>query len=405
MTRSDQSAWGAGLTALVCGSLILLFSLGIRHSFGLFLQPISAEQGWGRETFAFGVAVQNLVWGVNQPLTGMLADRFGATRLAILGAVLYAAGVAAMALVTDPLLFAVTSGVLIGLALSATTFPVIFGTVSRLVTPERRSQAMGIVMAVGSFGQFILLPGALGLVALFDWTGALLALAAMSLLMAPLALGLKEPPRPAKSEPQLGARAALKQAAEMRDFWLLGLGFFACGFQVVFIGTHLPAFLADEGIDVNVATIVLALIGLVNIVGAYSAGILGSHHRKPMLLAWIYLARAALIAGFVLAPVTAASAYAFGALMGLFWLSTVPLTNGTVASIWGVKHMSMLGGFVFLAHQLGSFLGGWMGGLIYDATGSYDIAWGIAIAVSLVAAVLNWPIRETPAAARRVPAR
>ncbi|MEM9779915.1 MAG: MFS transporter, partial [Pseudomonadota bacterium] len=248
------------------------------------------------------------------------------------------------------------------------------------------------------------LPAALGLIAVFDWSGALLGLALLALLMAPLALGLKEPPRAFSEAPRITARAALAQAAGMRDFWLLALGFFACGFQVVFIGTHLPAFLADEGVDIGVATIVLALIGLVNIVGAYTAGVWGGRHRKPMLLAWIYLARGALIAGFVLMPVTAASAYVFGALMGLFWLSTVPLTNGTVASIWGVQNMSMLGGFVFLAHQLGSFLGSWLGGAIYDATGSYDIAWGIAVAVSLFAAVLNWPIRETAVADRRVAA-
>lgn len=400
MTRS--TSWGAALTALVCGSLILLFSLGLRHSFGLFLQPVSGTHGWGRETFAFAMALQNLVWGASQPFAGMLADRFGATWLMVVGAVLYAAGLAAMALVSDPVLFVLSTGVLIGVALSATTFPVIFGTISRLVPPERRSMAMGIVMAVGSFGQFVLLPVALGLMEGFAWSGALLAMAVLALLMLPLAFGLREPPRALDPEPQASAGQALAQALAQRDFWLLGLGFFACGFQVVFIAVHLPAYLGDQGVDVSVATTVLALIGLVNIAGAYLAGLWGGRRRKPMLLSWIYLARGALIAAFVLLPVSAGSAYVFGALMGLFWLSTVPLTNGTVAAIWGVRNMSMLGGVVFFAHQVGSFLGGWLGGWIYDATGSYDIAWGIAIAVSLVAAVLNWPIREVPREARRV---
>lgn len=399
MTRS--TSWGAALTALVCGSLILLFSLGLRHSFGLFLQPVSGTHGWGRETFAFAMALQNLVWGASQPFAGMLADRFGATWLMVVGAVLYAAGLAAMALVSDPVLFVLSTGVLIGVALSATTFPVIFGTISRLVAPERRSMAMGIVMAVGSFGQFVLLPVALGLMEGFAWSGALLAMALLALLMLPLAFGLREPPRAQSSEPQASAGQALAQALAQRDFWLLGLGFFACGFQVVFIAVHLPAYLGDQGVDVSVATTVLALIGLVNIAGAYLAGLWGGRRRKPMLLSWIYLARGALIAAFVLLPVSAGSAYVFGALMGLFWLSTVPLTNGTVAAIWGVRNMSMLGGVVFFAHQVGSFLGGWLGGWIYDATGSYDIAWGIAIAVSLLAAVLNWPIREVPREARR----
>jgi predicted MFS family arabinose efflux permease len=225
-----------------------------------------------------------------------------------------------------------------------------------------------------------------------------LALSAFALLMAPLAFGITRVDVAASTAaPDTSTvREALSGAFGSRDFWLLSLGFFACGFQVVFIAVHLPAFLADEGVDVSVATVVLALIGLVNILGSYLAGLWGGRLRKPMLLSWIYLARGALIAGFVLMPVTAASAYVFGALMGLFWLSTVPLTNGTVASVWGVKHMSMLGGIVFFAHQLGSFAGGWMGGWLYDRTGSYDMAWGLAIGLSLLAAALNWPIYERP---------
>lgn len=302
-----------------------------------------------------------------------------------------------MSQVAGEAVFILGAGVLIGLGLSGTTFPVIFGAISRLVPAEQRSMAMGITMAVGSFGQFALLPISLGFIGWFEWDGALLALAGMALLMLPLAFGIARVAPSGVPLPDTSTvREALSGAFGSRDFWLLSLGFFACGFQVVFIAVHLPAFLADEGVDVSVATVVLALIGLVNILGAYLAGLWGGRLRKPMLLAWIYLARGALIAGFVLMPVTAISAYIFGALMGLFWLSTVPLTNGTVASVWGVKHMSMLGGIVFFFHQLGSFSGSWMGGWLYDRTGNYDAAWGVAIGVSLLAAALNWPISERP---------
>jgi predicted MFS family arabinose efflux permease len=398
MTDGQTSKWNGAGFAVACGALILLFSLGIRHGFGLFLQPISLEQGWGRETFAFSIALQNLVWGISQPFAGMLADRFGAKQIIVLGALVYAAGLWAMSQVAGEVVFILGAGVLIGLGLAGTTFPVIFGAISRLVRPEQRSMAMGITMSVGSFGQFALLPMTLGLIGFLDWDGALVALAAFALLMAPLAFGIARVDVAASTAaPDTSTvREALSGAFGSRDFWLLSLGFFACGFQVVFIALHLPAFLADEGVDVSVATVVLALIGLVNILGSYLAGLWGGRLRKPMLLSWIYLARGALIAGFVLMPVTAASAYVFGALMGLFWLSTVPLTNGTVASVWGVKHMSMLGGFVFFAHQLGSFAGGWMGGWLYDRTGSYDMAWGLAIGLSLLAAALNWPIYERP---------
>jgi len=398
MAETPPSKWNGAGVAVACGALILLISIGIRHGFGLFLQPISLEQGWGRETFAFSIALQNLVWGVSQPFVGMLADRFGAKQMIALGAVLYASGLWVMSQVAGEGVFILGAGILIGLGLAGTTFPVIFGAISRLVRPEQRSMAMGITMAVGSFGQFALLPLTLGLIGFLDWDGALVALAVFALLIVPLALGISrvDAVRGTAVPDTSTVRQALSGAFGSRDFWLLSLGFFACGFQVVFIAVHLPAFLADEGLDVSVATVVLALIGLVNILGAYLAGLWGGRMRKPMLLSWIYLARGALIAGFVLMPVTAASAYVFGALMGLFWLSTVPLTNGTVASVWGVKHMSMLGGIVFFAHQLGSFAGGWMGGWLYDRTGNYDMAWGVAIGLSLIAAALNWPISERP---------
>lgn len=402
MTTQPMSKWHGAEVALVCGSLILLISLGVRHAFGLFLQPVSMDQGWGRETFAFAIALQNLVWGVSQPFTGMLSDRFGAKPVVAIGAVLYGAGLWTMSVVGGEGVFILGAGVLIGLGLSGTTFPVIFAAISRLVAPERRSLAMGITMSVGSFGQFAMLPISLGLIVAFEWQTALVVLSILALAMFPLAFGIRNAPAPvASTDEDVSFGQALRDAFGQRDFWLLSLGFFACGFQVVFIAVHLPAFLADEGVGSGVATIVLALIGLVNIAGTYYAGLWGGRLRKPMLLSWIYLGRAAAIAAFVLLPITATSAYIFGAIMGLFWLSTVPLTNGTVASVFGVKHMSMLAGIVFFAHQLGSFAGGWMGGWLYDRTGSYDIAWGIAIGLSILAAVLNWPITERTLAERR----
>jgi len=402
MRVQPTNKWHGAGVALVCGSLILLISLGVRHAFGLFLQPVSMDQGWGRETFAFAIALQNLVWGVSQPFTGMLSDRFGAKPVVAIGAVLYGAGLWTMSVVGGEGIFILGAGVLIGLGLSGTTFPVIFAAISRLVAPERRSLAMGITMSVGSFGQFAMLPISLGLIVAFEWQTALVALSILALAMFPLAFGIRNAPAPiASADEDVSFGQALRDAFGQRDFWLLSLGFFACGFQVVFIAVHLPAFLADEGLGSGVATTVLALIGLVNIAGTYYAGLWGGRHRKPMLLSWIYLGRAAAIAAFVLLPVTATSAYVFGAIMGLFWLSTVPLTNGTVASVFGVKHMSMLAGIVFFAHQLGSFAGGWMGGWLYDRTGSYDIAWGIAIGLSILSAVLNWPITERTLAERR----
>mgnify|MGYP005676705523 FL=1 len=405
MTETLSEKWQGALVALICGSMILFLSLGIRHAFGLFLQPVTMSQGWGRETFAFAIALQNLIWGISQPLTGMLADRFGAKPVVAFGAIFYGFGLWFMSIESNETLFIFGVGILIGLGLSGTTFPVIFGAISRLVASEHRSLAMGITMSVASFGQFAMLPIALGLITGFDWQAALILLSILAFAMLPLAFGVRFAPAPPSSALEnVSSSQALRDAFGTRDFWLLSLGFFTCGFQVVFIAVHLPAFLADENIGNGVATSVLALIGLVNIAGTYCAGLWGGRHRKPMLLTWIYIGRAVVIATFILLPVTNASAYIFGILMGVFWLSTVPLTNGTVASIWGVKHMSMLGGIVFLAHQLGSFMGGWMGGWLYDHTGSYDTAWGAAIILSLVAALLNWPITERSLEHRRAAA-
>lgn len=404
MTAQTMDPWARARLMLIAGSLIMAVSLGTRHAFGLFLQPISLDAGWGRETFAFAIALQNLVWGAAQPFTGMLSDRIGAGKVILGGAILYAGGLALMSIPQDAAMFSLTAGILIGLGLSGTTMPIVFGAISRALPPEKRSMAMGISMAVGSFGQFAMLPIALGLLDGFGWQSALLILSAIAALILPLSFALRErdiAARPMDPNDNLTVRQALNEAFGERDFWLLFWGFFACGFQVVFIAVHLPAYLADEGMAPGVSTTVLALIGLFNIAGAYLAGLWGGRRKKPGMLAWLYMGRAAAILAFILLPTSVWTAYAFGIVMGLFWLSTIPLTNGIVAAIFGVRNMAMLGGFVFFGHQLGSFAGGWLGGWIYDRAGSYDLAWWLAIGLSLIAAALNAPIREISMADRR----
>lgn len=382
---------------LLGASLILALSLGIRHGFGLFLPPMSAEFGWGREVFAFAIALQNLIWGLTQPFTGALADRYGAKRTVIVGGVLYAIGLGCMGLADSPLSLSLSAGLLIGIGLSGTSFSVILGAVGRAVPMEKRSMAMGIAAAAGSFGQFAMLPGTLGLLSWLGWSVALMALGLLVALIVPLAAMLKDTPLPLTGQEQTLSEA-LREACSHSGFWLLALGFFVCGFQVVFIGVHLPAYLVDQHLPALVGTTVLALVGLFNIFGTYIAGWLGGRMSKPRLLSALYLARAVVIVVFLMTPLTVWSAYAFGVAMGLLWLSTVPLTNGTVATLFGVRNLSMLGGIVFLFHQLGAFLGGWMGGYLYDHTGSYDLVWQIAVLLSLLAAALNWPVRELPVA-------
>lgn len=383
------------LLLIVLGSLVVTLAMGLRHGFGLFLEPMSADLGWGRGVFAFALAIQNLLWGLSQPFAGALADRFGAARVVVAGGVLYALGLLFMGLSESALGMTLSAGVLIGLGLSGTTFSVILGAVGRAVAPEKRSMAMGIVSAAGSFGQFAMLPGTLGLLEWLGWSAALLVMGAIAALMLPLGAMLRDRPSP-KAAGDISLGAALNEAANHRGFWLLCLGFFVCGFQVVFIGVHLPGYLFDNQIAVQVGSTVLALVGLFNIFGTYAAGWLGGRYAKPRLLTWLYLIRGVVITLFLAAPLSPMSAYLFGIAMGLLWLSTVPLTNGIVASVFGVQHLSMLGGIVFLFHQLGSFMGVWLGGLLYDLHGDYAVVWNIAILLSVVAAALHWFISEAP---------
>ena len=386
-------------TVLACGAVILAISLGIRHGFGLFLQPMSLDHGWGREVFSFAIAVQNLIWGIAQPFTGSIADRFGAGRAIIVGAVLYVAGLLLMAASSTPGMLTLSAGFLIGFGLSGTTFSIVFGAVSRALPPEKRSLGMGIAGAVGSAGQFIMLPGSMALISGFGWAIALVAIAAVAALMVPLAAPLNERQAVVRQATDITARAAFGEAYRHGGFRLLSFGYFVCGFQVVFIGLHIPAFLVDRGMSPETGMTVLALVGLFNIAGSLLAGYLGGRFPKPALLAGIYALRGIVIALFAfIVPITAASAYVFGIVMGFLWLSTVPLTNGVVATVFGVRNMAMIGGVAFLFHQIGAFLGGWLGGYLFDRTGSYDSVWAICIGLSVVAMLLNLPIKERPIA-------
>ncbi len=382
---------------LLCGGLIVSLSMGVRHGFGFFLPPMTAEFGWTRETFAFALGLQNLVWGAAQPFTGALADRFGAVRVLIVGALLYAAGLVLMTVSSTGPTFSLSAGVLLGLALSCTTYSVIYGVIGRQCPAEKRSQAMGISAAAGSFGQFLMVPTERWLIDSQGWMSALFILAAMAVLIAPLAIGLREP---AHATAHVGHKQslseALREAFSYPSFQLLMAGYFVCGFQVVFIGVHLPAFLKDKGLPGEVASIALALIGLFNVFGTYLAGQWGARLPKRRLLSAIYLIRAAAIVVFLSVPLTPASVYVFAAVMGFLWLSTVPLTNGLIAHIFGPAFLGMLSGFVFFSHQVGSFLGVWLGGFIYDRAGNYDLVWYLSIGLGVMAAIVNWPIREQP---------
>ena len=384
---------------LAFGAAIVTLSMGIRHGFGLWLQPITQAQGWTRETFAFAIAIQNLSWGIFGIFAGMVADRFGAFRVIAGGAVLYALGLVGMALSPTGLLFTLTTGVLIGAAQAGTTYAVIYGVIGRNVSADKRSWAMGVAAAAGSFGQFLMVPTESFLISSLGWQTALLVLGGAVLLIVPLAMGLREGNLSgnasfAVQDQSIGQ--AIREALKYPSFQLLMVGYFVCGFQVVFIGVHMPSYLKDKGLSPQVAGYALALIGLFNVFGTYIAGSLGQRIAKKKILATIYLSRAVVISIFLMAPLSPASVYIFSSVMGLLWLSTVPPTNAMVAQIFGIRHLSMLSGFVFFSHQIGSFMGVWLGGYLYDRTGSYDIVWYIAIALGVMAALVNLPVRETP---------
>lgn len=395
------------MTVLWCGALILTLSLGARHAFGLFLQPMSLDNGWGREVFAFAIALQNLCWGIAQPFVGRLADKLGAGLTMTGGGILYVLGIVLMSQANSPGALALSGGILIGIGLSGTTFPVVFGAVSRVMPPERRSMAMGVSMALGSIGQFAFLPMGLGFINAFGWETALILLSVFVSLIVPLAYPLlrqsaskdaRTSQSPASlnnpAELSLGMWGSMAYALRNKSFLMLSMGYFVCGFQLIFITIHLPSFLLDQGIAPRAGSNALALIGLFNILGSYLAGYLGGRFRKPMVLSSIYGLRGLLIFAFIMTPISEWTVYLFAAGMGVLWLSTVPLTTGTVGAMFGVQSLSMLSGLVFLFHQVGAFIGGWMGGILFDATGSYMVVWWISIALSVIATLVNLPLKE-----------
>jgi MFS family permease len=383
---------------LICSSAILIISMGIRHGFGLWLQPITQSQEWTRETFAFAMAIQNLTWGIAGIFAGMLADRFGAFRVIMGASLIYALGLLGMSHATTPMALTWTTGVMIGLAQAGTTFAVIYGIIGRNVAAARRSWAMGVAAAAGSFGQFFMVPIESFLIFHLGWQEGLWVLAVATLLALPLGLLLREPGFSSGQSPKRDQNIiqAVREALGYRSFLLLMSGYFVCGFQVVFIAVHMPSYLKDQGLSPEVAGYALALIGLFNIFGTYAAGLLGQKLLKKNILAFIYMARAVCITVFLWVSISPWSVYLFAAVMGLLWLSTVPPTNAVVAQIFGVSHLSMLSGFVFFSHQLGSFMGVWLGGFLYDRTGSYDVVWYLSIALGVMAALINLPVRETP---------
>jgi len=387
---------------LIFGSLMVTLSMGIRHGFGLFNMPITSANGWGRETFALAIALQNLIWGFAQPVAGALADRYCPFKIMILGGFLYAVGLIGMALTNDPWLFHLAGGLSIGIGLAATTYSVVYGILGRNVSAEKRVWAMGVTAAAGSFGQFLMMPLEQGLITSFGANEALIYLGLMASLMIPIAFCLRETGFAPNQAGDQTIRQALNEAIGNRNFRFLMMGYFVCGFQVVFITVHLAPYLKDMALqypDINgasVATTALALIGLFNVIGTYYAGVLGARYPKRFLLSAIYLSRSFAIAIFLLLPLSSISTYVFAAVMGVLWLSTIPLTNAIVAQIFGVKYLTMLSGVVFFSHQLGSFCGAYFGGYLYDLTGSYQIVWGIAMALGVFAGLINLPIREEP---------
>lgn len=392
-------------SVLIASGLVLTLAMGVRHGFGFWLQPISQAHGWTRETYSLAMALQNLMWGAFGPFAGMAADRYGTARVVVVGAALYMAGLLWMALVDQPTGFVIGSGILIGGALACTAFGAVSGIIGRTAPEAKRSWAFGISSAAGSFGQFAMMPVEQQLISSVGWQHAFYLLAALVVaVMIPMAFWLREPKRVKTALHEQSIWEATREAFAYPSFLLLVAGYFVCGFQLVFIGVHMPAYLRDKGIaDPQVAVIALALIGLFNIFGSYYAGKLGGFLPKRYLLSSIYFCRALCIAIFLAAPLSNGSVYLFAAAMGLLWLSTVPLTNGVVAGIFGVRHLSMLSGFVFFSHQVGSFFGVWLGGYLYTKQGNYNTVWMITIALGFFAALINLPINEK-AIARTAPA-
>ena len=399
MTVKSPAGFGLPIFAICCACLISLLAFGPRSAMGFFQLPMLQETGWDRTTFGMAMALQNLFWGIGQPLFGIVADKFGAWRVLAIGAALYALGLIVMAIAPSPVWLHIGGGILIGMGVAACSFGVVLAAIARLVPPQKRSFAFGLGTASGSAGMFVFAPISQGLINNLGWSDSLVELAIYMLAIPLLAIPLRGNSASsafAVAEYQQSAAEALTEAFACRGYLLLISGFFVCGFQVAFITAHFPAYISDLGIAARWAVVAISLIGFFNIIGSLASGIIGQRYSKPYLLVGIYLARSVLVTAFLLIPASPATVVIFSAVMGILWLSTVAPTNALVAVMFGTRYLGMLGGIVFFSHQVGSFLGVWMGGFLYDVYGSYDGVWWLGVALGLFAAVVHWPIREEP---------
>ncbi|MEE8540307.1 MAG: MFS transporter [Desulfobacterales bacterium] len=381
---------------LLGGSLVVLVSLGLRANFGLFLKPMSIQFGWGREIFAFAMAIQNLLWGAFQPFAGAVSDRWGTGRVVAAGGILYTSGLYIMSATTNSFTLYLGAGLFIAMGLSSAGLGVILGAVGRSVRPDQRSWALGIVTAAGSLGQFSMVPLGQTFLSHYGWSKAFQLLGLCALIMIPLSIALRSQSEPSKDTYAQPIGEALHAARRHKGFWFLSAGFFVCGFHVAFIGVHLPSYLTDAGLATELGAMSLSLIGLFNLFGSLTSGILGGRLSKKYLLSLLYLLRAVVFFIFIIVPLSKWSALGFSAVIGLLWLSTVPLTSGLVAQIFGPRYMTMLFGIVFFSHQVGSFIGVWLGGYLFDQTGSYTAVWWLSVALGIMAALLHLPIDEKP---------
>ncbi|MCP4327869.1 MAG: MFS transporter [Alphaproteobacteria bacterium] len=396
MSDATLTQWRTPALVIAAGCLLTVLVFGIRASFGVFLDPMTAEFGWGREVFALSMAVQNLLWGLGQPIAGAIADRYGSARVLSAGLALYGLGLFLMADASTPAMLHVSAGFLIGIGMSAASFSVVLAAFGRLVPEERRSWAFGVGTAAGSLGQFLMVPLGQAFISAYGWSTALVLLGFGIIAMIAVTPVLSSRAGNVAGERRLSINEALRESLGHRSYVYLTTGFFVCGFQVSFLTFHFPAFIIDAGLDPALGAWAIAIVGLFNVVGSYCAGLLGGRLSKRNLLCWIYLLRSLVFAVFILVPISDVSVMVFAATMGLLWLSTVPLTSGLVAQMFGIGNMAMLFGIVFFGHQVGSFVGVWFGGYIFDATGSYDIMWWLCVATGIAAALIHWPIDERP---------
>ena len=394
-----QGSWRTPAVVLTCGTIILFLSFGARNIFGILLDPMTASTGLEVDDFSLAIGIQAVIWGLTTPITASLAERYGTARMIALGGLLYAAGLALMSMVQTPMHMHLTAGMMLGLGLSATGFPIILAAITKRVDAKRRSLFLGIGSAAGSSGQLALVPAGQALITGYGWAATAIAFGCLVSVIVPLAFAMKDPKREAadpNAAPQQKLGEAVREAIGHRGFLLLTAGYFVCGYQVMFLGTHLPKFLTEAGQDPWVGATALSLIGLFNIIGTLTWGALGGKFRMKYLLTSIYLLRSAVLAVYILLPITVMSTYIFAAAIGLLWLATVPLTSGLVARIFGLRYMATLTGLVFFSHQLGSFVGAWLGGKFFVTTGSYDMIWWIGVLLGLMAAALHFPINDKP---------